>query len=88
MATRTADSGSVSTAAPTTTPRMTAWRFPGVRRSRTAASRLSGRNSAPTAMFTWYQSSWASMADRPKNAPAAIAPVWLGSQSRAARYMA
>jgi 1,4-dihydroxy-2-naphthoate octaprenyltransferase len=39
-------------------------------------------------MLTWYQSSWASIADRPKNAPAAIAPVWLGSHSRAARYMA
>ena len=88
MPVRTADSGSVSTAAPTTTPRMTAWRQPGDRRSRTDASRASGRNSAPTAMLTWYQSSWASIADRPKNAPAAIAPVWLGSHSRAARYMA
>ena len=88
MPVRTADSGSVSTAAPTTTPRMRAWRQPGDRRSRTEASRASGRNSAPTAMLTWYQSSWASIADRPKKAPAAIAPVWLGSHSRAARYIA
>ena len=88
MPVSTADSGSVSTAAPTITPRMRAWRQPGDRRSRTEASSASGRNSAPTAMLTWYQSSWASIADRPKNAPAAMAPAWLGSHSRAARYMA
>ena len=71
-----------------TTPRMMACRRPGVRRSRTDASSAIGRNTAPSAMFTWYQSCWVSIADRPKNAPAAIAPVAEGSHSRAARYIA
>ena len=57
------------------------------RRSRTAASTVIGRNSVPAAILRWAQSCSASMADRPKNAPAAIAPVGERSQSRAARYM-
>ena len=88
MAASTADSESVSTAAPSAMPSSSAWRTPGERRSRTASSSVTGRNSAPTAMLMWYQSSWLSMADRPKAAPAAIAPVCDRSHSRAARYMA
>ena len=83
----TADSWSVSTAAPSTAPRMMACRRPGWRRSRTAASSAIGRNSAPSARFTWYQLRQVRIADRPKNPPAAIAPSWVGSQSRAARYI-
>ena len=45
------------------------------------------RNTAPSTMFRWCQSCWVSIADRPKNAPAAIAPVAEGSHSRAARYI-
>ena len=56
MAASTADSWSVSTATPMTSPRMIACRRPGLRRSRTDASRAIGRNIAPSAMFRWYQS--------------------------------
>jgi hypothetical protein len=83
----TADSWSVSTAAPSTAPRMMARRRPGWRRSRTAASRAIGWNSAPRARFTSYQLRQVRIADRPKKPPAAIAPRWVGSQSRAARYI-
>ena len=65
IAASTADSWSVSTAAPITRPRMIACRRPGVRRRRTDASSAIGRNTAPSAMFTWYQSCWVSIADRP-----------------------
>jgi hypothetical protein len=88
IAASTDDSWSLSTAAPMTSPRITACRRPGVRRSRTDASRASGRNRAPSAMFRWYQVCWVSMQDRPKNAPAATAPVAERSHSRAARYIA
>ena len=83
----TADSWSVSMAAPMTAPRMTACRRPGRRRSRTAASSAIGRNSAPSARFTSYQLRQVRMADRPKKPPAVIAPSWVRSQSRAARYI-
>ena len=72
---------------PRTRPRMMPWRRPGRRRSRTAAARVSGRNSVPIAMFRWNRSCQVSMVDRPKNAPAAIEPAW-PSHSRAARYVA
>ena len=49
ITTRMAISWSVSTAAPSTAPRTTAWRQPGRRVSRTAASRASGMNSSPAA---------------------------------------
>ena len=85
MTTRTAISWSVSTAAPSTTPRMTACRQPGRRVSRTAASRAIGMNSSPAARFRWYQDRQTSSEDRPKNAPAAIAPGCERSHSRATR---
>ena len=88
MAASTADSWSVSTAMPMTSPRMIACRRPGLRRSRTDASRAIGRNIAPSAMFRWYQSCWVSMQDRPKNTAAPTAPVAERSHSRAARYVA
>ena len=85
MTTRMAISWSVSTAAPSTTPRMTACRQPGRRVSRTAASRAIGMNSSPSARLRWYQDRQTSMEDRPKNAPAAIAPDCERSHSRATR---
>ena len=42
----------------------------------------------PYTMLRWYQVWKVSMADSPKNAPAAIAPLSVGSHSRAARYIA
>ena len=60
----------------------------GSRRSRTAASSINGRNTQPKAVCMWLQSCEASIADKPKKAPAPIAPVKLGSHSRAARYIA
>ncbi len=84
----TADSWLTSTQAPSTTPRISAGRRPGRRRSRTAASTVSGRNTVPATMFRWAQSCSASIEDSPKNAPAAIAPVCERSHSRAHRYIA
>jgi len=88
MITRTAISWSVSRAPPTTSPSTSAWRQPGRRLSRTAASSASGKNSTPAARFRWYQARQVSIAERPKNAPAAIAPACEGSHSRATRYIA
>jgi hypothetical protein len=39
------------------------------------------------AVCMWLQSCDVSIADRPKKAPAAMAPTRLGIQSRAARYI-
>ena len=61
----TAASWLTSTDAPSTSPRTAACRGLPERRSRTDASRAMGRNSAPSAMFRWYQSCWVSMQDRP-----------------------
>ena len=51
----TADSWLTRTEAPSTTPRITPRPMVGSRRSRTAASRVSGRNTVPYTMFRWYQ---------------------------------
>ena len=83
-----ADSWSVSSAAPRTTPRIVACRQPCRRRSRTAASSANGRKIAPSAPWISYQAFHVIIVDRPKNAPAAIAAVCDGSHSRAARYIA
>ncbi len=88
MAAITALSWLTSTEAPMTTPRTRPRRSEGSRRSRIAVSSASGRNTVPMAMLRWYQSCQSSIPDRPNSAPAAIAPVRVGSQSRAARYMA
>jgi hypothetical protein len=71
--------------APSTTPSTTACRRPWWRRSRTAASSVTGSDTAPSAMFRCVQSWNASMEESPKNAPAAMAPVRVRSQSPAAR---
>ena len=71
-----------------TTPRTAACQGRGLRRSRRLASRAIGRKSAPAARFSWYHACQAMSDDRPKKAPAAIAPAWVGSNSRAARYIA
>ena len=42
----------------------------------------------PYTILMWYQAWYVSIADRPKNAPAAIAPTLVGSHSRAGRYIA
>ena len=52
----TADSWLTSTQRARTTPRITPWPIVGLRRSRTAASSVTGRNSVPYAMLMWYQS--------------------------------
>ena len=100
MSTRTNDSWSVSRLAPSTTPSTTAClphpppaspppsTPPALRRSRTAASSASGRNTAPAARLSWYQACQAMIEDSPKNAPAMTAPVCVGSHSRATRYIA
>ena len=88
IAASTADSWSVSRAAPRIAPRMAAWRRPGARRRRIAAARVSGRNSAPRPRFSWYQLRQVRLDDSPKKAPAAMAPNPVGSHSRAARYIA
>jgi Tfp pilus assembly protein FimV len=82
----TADSWLTSRLAPSTRPRITPWRTPGRRRSRTAASSVIGRNIVPSAMFRCCQSCHVSIEDRPNSAPAAIAP-GSASHSRAARYI-
>ena len=82
----TADSWLTSTLAPSTTPRITPWRRPGARRSRTAASSVIGKNSVPRAMLRWNQACQDTIEDRPNSAPAAIAP-GSASHSRAARYI-
>src|SRR5208337_625432 len=51
----TADSGLASTEAPSTAPRIAARPIAGLRRSRTAASSVSGRNTVPYAILRWYQ---------------------------------
>ncbi len=88
ISTRTKDSWSVSRLAPRITPRVTACWRPGWRRSRTAASSASGMNTTPAARLSWYQACQAMIEDSPKNAPAKIAPVCVGSHSRATRYVA
>ena len=51
IAAKIADSWLTSTARPSISPTHRAWRVPGRRRNRTAASRASGRNTVPAAMF-------------------------------------
>ena len=87
MSARIVDSESTSRHAPRITPSTTARHQAGWRRSRTAASSVSGRNTVPMAMLISYQDRHVIMDDRPKSAPAAYAPM-PDSQSRAARYMA
>jgi hypothetical protein len=77
-----------SAQAPSTTPRINPRPIVGPRRSLMAASRVSGRNTVPYTILMWYQAWYVSIADSPKNAPAAIAPTLVGNQSRAARYIA
>ena len=52
----TADSWLTSRQPASTAPRITAWPMDGLRRSRTAASSVTGRNAVPYAMLMWYQS--------------------------------
>ena len=82
------DSWLTSSAAPRTTPRTAACRQPGRRVSRTAASSDKGRKIAPSASWISYHAFHVIIVDKPKNAPAAIAPVCEGTHSRAARYIA
>src|ERR1700721_2968630 len=84
----TTDSWLTSAEAPSTTPRINPRPIVGPRRSRTAASRVIGRNTVPYTMLMWYQAWYVSIPDSPKNAPAAIAPVLVDSHSRAGRYIA
>ena len=72
------------TAPPSAMPSQIAGPIVWLRRSRTAASMVSGRKMRPAAMLTWYQFCHSIIVDRPKNAPAAMEPGTL-SQSRAAR---
>ena len=73
--------------APSAAPRTIADASLGLRRNLTAASIVTGRKIVPMAMLTWYQSCQSSIDERPKKAPATIAPGWF-SHSLAARYIA